>query len=406
MEDRDLEKLTIERKQKDNQPQQKQKPTLPIILGAAGIIIVILIVWAFTSKGVTVSVATVSEVYPSQLLARLSASGYVVAQRKADVATKVTGQLVDLMVQEGSVVKQGQLLARLENEDAKAVVDQSRANLTLAGARVQEAQANLNNISRDFERMKNLVKSGAVSRSEYDTARTRYLSAQAALEAAQAAVKSSRAALSSSEVSLSYTEIRAPFDAVVLTKNADVGDIITPLGSAANAKAAVVTIADLSSLQVEADVAESNIGIVSVGQPCDITLDALPGIRFQGTVDTIVPTVDRTKATVLVKVTFAKPDTRILPEMSAKVGFLSRPLTSKEKKPRTMVNSSAIVSSGEQGPALFIVREDKAAKTNIRTGEKFGDMVEILQGAKPGDVVVLNPPENLRNGSKIAIAEN
>lgn len=404
MEDKDLEKLAIERKQKDKQTRRRPKPVLPITLGATGIIVIILIVWAFTSKGVAVSVATVSEVYPSQLLARLSASGYVVAQRKADVATKVTGQLVSLMVQEGSVVKQGQVLARLENEDAKAIVDQSRANLTLARARVQEAQANLNNISRDFERMKNLVKSGAVSRSEFDTVRTRYLSAQAALEAAQAAVKSSRAALSSSEVSLSYTEIRAPFDAVVLTKNADVGDIITPMGSAANAKAAVVTIADLSSLQVEADVAESNIGMVSAGQPCDITLDALPGIRFQGTVDTIVPTVDRTKATVLVKIRFAKPDPRILPEMSAKVGFLSRPLTQEEEKARVMVNSSAIVSSGE-GSAVFIVREGKAVRTGIRTGERFGDMVEVLQGAKPGDVVVLNPPESLRNGSKITITE-
>ncbi len=405
MEDKDLDKLSIERKQKDKQTRRRTKSVMPIILGAAGIVVIILIVWAFAPKGVAVSVTTVSEVYPSQLLARLSASGYVVAQRKADVATKITGQLVSLMVQEGSVVKQGQVLARLESEDAEAAVDQSRANLNLARARVREAKANLDNVTRDYERMKNLVKSGAVSRSEFDTARTRFLSAQAALEAAQASVKSSQAALSSSEVMLSYSEIRAPFDAVVLTKNADVGDIITPMGAAAEAKAAVVTIADLSSLQVEADVAESNIGTVHVGQPCVITLDALPEERFQGTVDTIVPTVDRTKATVLVKVRFTNPDPRILPEMSAKVGFLARQLSPEENKPHTMVSTSAVVSS-EEGPAVFIVKGDKAEKTNIRTGEKIGDMVEVLQGAKPDDIVVLNPPEGLRSGSKITIAES
>lgn len=404
MKEKDIEKLAIEREEKQKRVRRRRRPLMPFILVTAGIVVILVALWAFFTRGVEVKVATVSEVYPSQLMARLSASGYVVAQRKADVATKITGQLVSLMVQEGSVVKQGQVLAKLEDSDVKAAVDQNRSNLKLAQARELEARANLDDAFLNYERRKNLVRTGAVSRSEFDAARSRYLASKASLDAAQAAIKSSRAALQGSEVSLSYTEIRAPFDAVVLTKNADVGDIITPLGSAANAKAAVVTIADLSSLQVEADVSESNLHMVSVGAPCDITLDALPGERFRGIVDTIVPTVDRSKATVLVKVRFLDKDPRTLPEMSAKVGFLSRPLKPGEQRPRVMASTSAVVSTHE-GSAVFLVQDGKAVKTSVKTGERLGGMVTVLEGTKPGDTVVVNPPKGLRDGSKVTILE-
>lgn len=404
MEDKDIGKLAIEREEKSKKRQRSGRRTLPVILVGLGVIVVLLIVLRFLAGGTAVKVATVSEVYPSQLLAKLSASGYVVAQRKADVATKITGQLVSLMVQEGSVVKEGQVMARLEDKDVKAAVDQNRSNLVLAQARVQEARANFEDASLNYERMGKLVRSGAVSRSEYDTAQSRYLASKASLDAARASVESSRAALEGAEVSLSYTEIRAPFDAVVLTKNADVGDIITPLGSAANAKAAVVTIADLSSMQVEADVSESNLSLVTVGEPCDISLDALPGERFRGIVDTIVPTVDRSKATVLVKVRFVDKDPRILPEMSAKVGFLSRPLTSGEQMPRIMVSRTAVVS-GENETYVYLVRGEKAVKAPVKTGGKIGGMVTVLQGVKPGDTVIITPPKGLKDGSKVTISE-
>ena len=404
MEEDNLAKLAIEKTVKSRRTRKRFKTSHLLLLVAAGIALVILISWMAFSKGVGVKVASVSEVYPSQLLAKLNASGYVVAQRKADVASKITGQLTSLMVQEGSLVKEGQVIAQLENADTLALVDQSRANLNLANARVEQAKADLGNASVEFDRRKTLVQTGAISKSEFDAAQSRYLGAKAALDAAKASVKSSEAALKSATVSLSYAEIRAPFDAVVLTKNADVGDIITPLGAAANAKAAVVTIADLSSLQVEADVSESNIGLVHAGQPCDVILDALPGLRFQGVVDTIVPTVDRSKATVLVKIRFLKRDKRILPEMSAKVGFLSRPVQPSEQKPRTMVSSSALTGSGNDR-FVFLVRGEKAVKTHIRTGEEFGDMVEVLDGLKSGDMVVVSPLKGLRNGSKIAILQ-
>jgi RND family efflux transporter MFP subunit len=222
--------------------------------------------------------------------------------------------------------------------------------------------------------------------------------------AAEASIRASTAALESVKVALNDTLIRAPFDAVVLTKDADVGDIITPLGAAANAKAAVVTIADMSSLQVEADVSETNLGVVKVGQPCEIQLDALPDSRFRGVVHMIVPTADRTKATIMVKVRFVDKDPRILPEMRAKVSFLSRPVKQEEEKPRTVVNPAAVVTNDGKS-RVFVVQEGKVKVMPVTLGPPLGDMVEVLNGVKSGDRVVVKPSKRLKDGSRIKIAE-
>lgn len=399
-----LDKLAIAKTAKDKRARRSTRPLYLVLYVAIAVAIVIFLVGLFLSKGHEVRVASVSSVYPAQLLAKLKASGYVVAQRKADVAAKVTGQLTSIMVQEGSLVSEGQVIARLESADASAQVDQVRANLSAVKARVEQIRAEMGNTVLDYERKKKLVSSGAVSRAEYDAAQSRYLSAKASLDAAQADVQSRTAALKIAEVTLSYYEIRSPFDAVVLTKNADVGDIITPFGAAANAKAAVVSIADLNSLQVEVDVSESSIGLVRKGLPCDILLDALPDQRFEGVVDTIVPTVDKSKATVLVKVRFSSHDPRILPEMSAKVGFLSKVLKPGEQGPRTMVNVSALKGTGTRR-YVFVVQGQRVHKKEVRTGMVIGDMVEVEDGLKPVDTVVINPPKGLNDNSKITIIQ-
>jgi len=205
-------------------------------------------------------------------------------------------------------------------------------------------------------------------------------------------------------VTVDYAFIRAPFDAVVLTKNADIGDIITPLGAAANAKAAVVSIADMNSLQVEVDVSESNIGQVAVKQPCEIQLDALPDSRFRGEVYMIVPTADRTKATILVKVKFVDNDARILPEMSAKVAFLQRQMNEDDLRPRTAVNSGSLVTRDGKS-SVFLIRDGQLAETPVTTGEKIGDMVEILSGVKAGDRIVRRPAGSLKTGTRVSVSE-
>jgi RND family efflux transporter MFP subunit len=404
MANEDLSKLKIDKSVRAFRPARRKKF---FYLGAVFLILIILAVLYLSgiiSPAVPVEVVTVSQVYPSQTLSQLNASGYVVAQRKAAVASKVTSRLVELMVEEGSRVKEGQIIARLENEDAIAARNQAEANLNLARANLEGAKAELEEATLDFNRNKELYVRGIIAKAQYDTSEARYLRAQASVAAAEAAVKAGSAALQAANVNLEYTLIRAPFDAVVLTKDADIGDIVTPLGAAANAKAAVVTIADLDSLQVEADVSETNLGLVKAGQPCEIQLDALPDSRFRGVVHTIVPTADRTKATIMVKVRFLDKDARILPEMRAKVSFLSRPIKTAEQKPRTAVNRSALVSHGSNA-TVFVVEGDRVIEKRVTVGEELGDMIEILEGVKAGERVVVKPPNRLRSGSRIKTAE-
>lgn len=404
MEKEDLSKLKIDKSVKTFRPAKRKKliywTVVFLFISIAGF----LYFSGFISPSVPVETATISQIYPSQTLAQLNASGYVVAQRKAAVASKVTGRLVSLMVEEGSRVKEGQVIARLENEDAIAARDQAEANLKVAQANLRGAKAELEEASLMFNRDKQLIAKGVISRSQYDTSEARYLRTQASVAAAEAAVNASTAALRAANVAIEYTLIKAPFDAVVLTKSADIGDIVTPLGAAANAKAAVVTIADLRSLQVEADVSETNLALVKVNQPCEIQLDALPDSRFRGEVHAIVPTADRAKATIMVKIRFIDKDSRVLPEMRAKVSFLSRALKQEEEKPRTAVLKSAVINQNGK-KTLFLIEGDRVAETSVTLGEPFGEMVEILEGAKAGDKVVAKPPKRLRNGSRIKVAE-
>jgi len=397
-----LESLTIDKSRQKPLTTRKRFGTYSLI----ALMLVAVAAGAFVlarSRSVAVETVTVSLVYPTQAFTRLNASGYVVAQRKAAVAAKTTGRLDWIGVEEGSRVTGGQVIARLENRDAEAAVRQGEANLTTAKAALEQAAAELTDAQQSFGRQKELLGQGIVSRAEYDAAQARYLRAKAAVSGAGAGVRSAEAALQGLKVAFDYSLIRAPFDAVVLTKNADIGDIITPLGAAANAKAAVVTIADLGSLQVEVDVSEANLGMVKEGQPCEITLDALPDRRFRGVVHTIVPTADRSKASVMVKVRFADKDNRILPEMSAKVAFLEREPAADERTARTAVNGAAIMQVDGRD-VVYLVKGERVVRTPVQRLQKLGDNVE-LAGVKPGDKLVIKPLDRLRDGMKIQLGE-
>lgn len=404
MADDDLSKLKIDKSQPLSRRGKSSKKSLYIGAVAIIAIVIVLVATGIFSPAVKVDAVSVVQVYPSQSFTLLNASGYVVPQRKAAVASKMTGRLVELFVEEGSKIKKGQTIARLENDDLAAALQQARANLAVAGASVDQAQAELNDARAGFEREKRLLAREFTTKASYDSAEARYKKAVANLAGAGASVRANQAAANAAAISLDYSYIRAPFDAVVLTKNADIGDIVTPIGAASEAKAAVVTIADMSSLQVEADVSESNIQRLKVGQPCQIQLDALPDARFDGTVHMIVPTADRTKATVMVKVRFNDLDSRVLPEMSAKVAFLSREVKDNERKPRTAVSRNAVVERAGKS-YVFVVRQDRAVATAVTAGAELGDMVETVSGVSPGDRVVLNPSHRLKNGSRVRINE-
>lgn len=354
---------------------------------------------------VEVETATVATAYPSQAYTLLNATGYVVAQRKAAVASKATGRLEWLGVREGSAVKANEVVAKLEDKDVTAQMEQAAANVKLVQANVEQAHAEYREAERAFERSRELLAKNFVSQSAHDTAVGRHERARAALAAQKAAVAVAQASLRSAQVAVEQTLIRAPFDGVVLTKNANVGDVITPFSSALGSQAAVVTMADMTTLEVEADVAESAVGNVRLDQPCEIQLDALPNQRFRGTVSRMVPTVDRAKATVTVKIRFIDKDERVLPEMSAKVSFLTQEVPPDQRERRTVVTPGALV---QRDGRTFVYRidADRAVETPVETGSKLGDAIEIAKGLAPGDKVIVRPPEKLRDGMTVKLAES
>jgi len=404
METDDLSRLKIDKTAKTGQAIRRKRPML--IIGGTGLVVLVAVLYwmGIFTPAQSVEVATVSQTYPSQSFTLLNASGYVVAQRKAAVASKITSRLVELSVEEGSRVKKGDIIARLEGEDAHAAKDQAQANLSVSRFTLAQARAELEDAKASFEREKALLAQEYTTKASFDSAEARYRKAIAGVSGAESAVKASDAALEGAKVSVEYTILRAPFDAVVLTKNADIGDIVTPIGAAVNAKAAVVTIADMNSLQVEADVSESNLELVKKGQPCEIQLDALPEKRFRGEVHMVIPTADRSKATVMVKVRFLDSDSRVLPEMSAKVAFLSKAVRPEEEKSRTTINPAAVVSRNNKSVA-FVIKGGQVEEQEITTGEKLGDLLVVTGGVKAGDRVVLNPPKGLETGSRVKQAE-
>jgi len=349
---------------------------------------------------VAVETVSVTMSYPSQAYTELNATGYVVAQRKAAVASKATGRLVWLGVEEGSRVKKDEIIARLENLDVKAVREQAAANLQLAKANLEQGLAELRDAETSLKRSEDLLAQDFVSRASHDIAVARHDKARANIASLQAGIAAAQANLRGSDVAVEQTLIRAPFDGVVLTKAANVGDVVTPFSSALDAKGAVVTMADMSTLEVEADVSESNLSRVRIGQPVEIQLDALPDVRFRGVVARTVPTVDRAKATVMTKIRFLEADTRILPEMSAKVAFLSQEITDAERAPRAALNAAALTTRAGRN-VVFVVRDGKVAEVPLETGAKMGDLVEIRSGPQPGEKVVLRPSAKLHDGAAV-----
>jgi HlyD family secretion protein len=352
---------------------------------------------------IEVQATSVLTSFPSQQYAQLTASGYVVAQRRAAVASKATGRLIWLNVREGSHVKQGEIIAKLDASDVQAAMAAVQASVRQAEAVVAQSNVELVNAESDLKRSQGLNAQGFISTQSMDAAVKRVNGAKAAMASAQAGVAVTKAQLRVQQVNQDFTEIRAPFDGVVLNKNANVGDIITPFSNAAGSQGAVVTMADMSTLEVEADVSESNLAKAKIGQPVEITLDALPDCRFRGNVVGIVPTIDRAKATVMTKIRFEKLDPRILPEMSAKVTILSQAATDAEQKSVLALNPKAVVERNGK-TIVFKIKDDTVEAIPVTLGRKIGDNVEVMGALLSGDKLVLSPTDKLEAGKAITVA--
>ncbi len=391
----DLSSLRIDRSnyQKQNSSRNKIFKIFVILLLSLLVVLALNFGWEkLINKGQKVSLTTASLVSKSQSNAILTASGYVVAQRKAAIASKATGRLVYLGVVEGDEVVKDQIIGRLEDDDVKAQLEQAKATLKLYQADLIAAEAN-------YVREQELFASNTNSEKEL-------LAAKAAYQRVLASIDLTNAQIRSAEIAVEYTLIRAPFNGTVLTKNADVGEIVSPLGASATSRAAVVTIADMTSLQVEADVSESNIERIEPKQECEITLDAYPGNRYAGFVDKIVPTADRSKATVLVKVAFKNYDKRVLPEMSAKVLFLNEAVNEEtlNEKPMLLVPKSAVANRNSK-LVVYQVLNDQALESEVTIGKESGRNLEITSGLNNGDRVIENVTDDIKNGTKVFVEE-
>ncbi len=388
----DLSKLKIDRESGTEAHPRSSRVIRKIFLLGLGVSILIpLLIFFQKNLGTAeeVEVTTASLGYPSQTNAVLTASGYVVAQQKAAIASKATGRLMYLGFEEGDRVRKGQIIGRIESADVEAALDQAKANLEQNKAEKNDTEQTLMRARRLFERQ-------LIAQAELDAAQARYDRVAASIASAKAAVKAA-------EVQLENTLIRAPFDGTILTKNADVGEVVAPFGAGASSRVAVVTLADMSSLQVEADVSESNIQRITTGQACEIVLDAYPDKRYRGFVHKIVPTADRAKATVLTKVRFVDKDDRVLPEMSAKVYFLAKPHdNTMESTPKLLIDASAIANRNGRA-VVFLLKDGAVSEVPVDLGQSLGKNVEVVHGLSANDKAVLRPSDNLKSGSSVRI---
>lgn len=388
--DYDLSSLKIDPDKKFRDRPKSKKWLWPVGLL---VIAVVVIGYFFLQDSVTptmsVKTGMVTYMSGSDAAADLVATGYVVAQRLAEVASKGTGRLAYIGYDEGDQVKAGDVIARIENDDIAAA-------LNLARAQFEQAKVDTLNTGRQYRRQAALLDSGAVTEEIVEQAEAAYLMAQANLEAAAARVEIA-------EVDLDNTIIRAPFDGTVLTKNAEIGEIVAPFASSASSKGSVVTLADMSSLEVEADVNESNINRVNTGQPCEIILDAYPSERYAGRVKKIVPTADRSRATVLTRVEFLQLDDKVLPEMSARINFFVEEQATGNNVTALVVPKDAITNRDGQ-TIVFRVDGEFVSAVPVQTGRELGSQTEILSGLSENDRVVLSPPGKLETGQKISIS--
>lgn len=385
-------------------PRRSMKPIIWTVAAIVVLVILGLVVSNLLSSPEEVQTGTVSMTLPSQANSVLTASGYVVASRKAAVGSKGTGRLVWLGVEEGSHVKQGQIIGRLEAVDVQATLEQAQASLAAAQATLENGRAALVNADSNYHREKILYSKQLASSADLVSAEAAFKQAQALVKTQDANVQLAQKGVQAAQVQVEFTNIRAPFDGTVLTKDADVGDIITPFGAASGSRADIVSLADMSSLDAEVDVSEANLEMVHVGQPCQISLDAVPEKQYSGTVHMIVPTADRSKATVLTKVDFLDKDARVLPEMSLKVSFLKDSSKVDSSGPKLTVPASAIISQ-DRKKIVFVVSGDHVVETPVMLGEPVGNGLEVKSGLKDGDKVVLSPADKLKNGTKVKAAE-
>ncbi len=370
-----------------------------VALASLTAMLVIFIFAGRFTREFSVDVAKVTREYPFQIDTRLKTSGHVVTDHVIAVMPKTMGQVVEILVKEGDPVIKGQVVARLESTDAELLKDKLDADVRLAHANLEQAAIGYGEARTEHERSKELYQEGSLSESGYQSSLALLRKAKSAVNVAEATVKAQTAALHGAEVALGYTQVKAPVDGVVLKKIAHVGDTVSPLDLSGQTVPGIISLAEFSSLRVEGEVPEYEIDSIKTGDPCVVTIEALKK-TLRGEVEAILPPAGEDAKNAMVRIVFIDHAPGLRPEMTADIAFLTRPLSSDETRPITVVDRKALVAA-DGGHTVFLVRGGHAVEKRVSIGEQYKERVEIRKGLSAGDTVILNPPDELKKGAKV-----
>jgi RND family efflux transporter MFP subunit len=389
-----------------------------LILGALALILLAVAASAFRDRKAEVEVATVRK--PANGPAGvLNASGYITPRRRATIAAKITGRVTSVMFDEGTRVAEGQLLATLDDSDARRALDSAKADRDSAQAAIADFEVQLRNAEIELRRTQQLVKEGVQTQQALDLAGTTADSLRAKINLAKQQVGASEARIREQQQAVDNCTIRAPYAGIVVSKDAQVGEMVSPVSAGGGfTRTGIATIVDLHSNEIEVDVSESYIAKVQANQPVTAILDAYPDWSIPAKVRTVIPTADRQKATVKVRISFTDdghvrlidPATqpRILPDMGVKVTFLDdeKPKAATDKStaaPAVALVPQAAVHQDNSSKFVFVVKGDTLERRAVTVGSVRGTDVEILAGIQPDAVVVVKGPESLRDGQSVQI---
>jgi len=360
--------------------------------------------WFNRPKTVAVRTVAVQETFPGDQRTLLNASGYVTARRVATVSSKVSGKVVEVLVEEGMKVEAGQILARLDSSNAEKSLQLAEAQWESARKALDETKANLEQAEREFRRTTQLAADKIASQADLDRTEAEAKSLRARLAKQTADVSVAEREVAVWKQQLDDTIIRAPFAGIVTSKNAQPGEMISPMSAGGGfTRTGICTVVDMSSLEIEVDVSESYINRVEPGQPVEATLDSYPEWKIPAKVIAIIPTADRQKATVKVRVAFEKLDPRVLPDMGVKVAFQSAGQSGIEAAAtkRKIVIPKAALRQRDGKDVVWIVRNGRVERQVVALGAAAGDEVTIAAGLNGGDRIVLEGPPDLAEDTRV-----
>jgi RND family efflux transporter MFP subunit len=337
----------------------------------------------------------------------LDASGYVTARRQATVSAKITGKVAEVMIEEGMRVQEGDVLARLDDTEAKAQLALAKAQLTAARAQLAEVRAQLIQAERDYTRQRGLADRQLISMQALDAALAQRDMLRARLASLEEQIRVAQESVAVAQVQLDNTVVRAPFSGVVVAKAAQPGEMISPISAGGGfTRTGIGTVVDMDSLEIQVDVNEAFINRVKPDQPVEAMLNAYPEWKIPGAVIAIIPTADRSKATVKVRIAIKLRDPRIVPDMGVRVAFLDPQPTPPAKLTTGVLVPTEAVRMDGAADVVFVYVDGKVERRSVTLGETVGGSRQVLSGLRDGERVVLSPPESLKDGHAVKLAEN